>query len=44
MFAKAPEDGVKGCAQLSKFDLARDGVLQRITAPTLNQTKRAAIS
>jgi pimeloyl-ACP methyl ester carboxylesterase len=36
MFATAPEEGVKGLGTaLSKFDLARDGVLQRITAPTL---------
>jgi len=36
MFATAPEEGTKGLRQaLSKFDLARDGVLQRITAPTL---------
>ena len=36
MFATAPEEGVKGLrTALSKFDLARDGVLQRITAPTL---------
>ena len=35
-FAAAPEDGVNGLhAALSKFDLARDGVLQRIAAPTL---------
>jgi 3-oxoadipate enol-lactonase len=36
MFATAPEEGAKGLrTTLSKFDLARDGVLQRITAPTL---------
>jgi pimeloyl-ACP methyl ester carboxylesterase len=36
MFATAPEEGTKGLrTALSKFDLARDGVLQRITAPTL---------
>jgi 3-oxoadipate enol-lactonase len=36
MFATAPDEGGKGLrAALSKFDLARDGVLQRITAPTL---------
>jgi pimeloyl-ACP methyl ester carboxylesterase len=36
MFATAPEEGAKGLrTALSKFDLARDGVLQRITAPTL---------
>ncbi len=36
MFATAPQEGVKGLGTaLSKFDLARDGVLQRITAPTL---------
>jgi pimeloyl-ACP methyl ester carboxylesterase len=36
MFATAPQEAVKGLGTaLSKFDLARDGVLQRITAPTL---------
>ena len=36
MFATAPEEGAKGLrTALSKFDLAKDGVLQRITAPTL---------
>jgi pimeloyl-ACP methyl ester carboxylesterase len=36
MFANAPEEGAKGLrTALSKFDLARDGVLQRIKAPTL---------
>ena len=36
MFATAPEEGTKGLRKaLSKFDLARDGVLQRIRAPTL---------
>jgi pimeloyl-ACP methyl ester carboxylesterase len=36
MFANAPEDGAKGLrTALSKFDLARDGVLQRIKAPTM---------
>jgi 3-oxoadipate enol-lactonase len=36
MFATAPTEGVKGLnTALSKFDLARDGVLQRIAAPTL---------
>jgi 3-oxoadipate enol-lactonase len=36
MFATAPEEGTKGLHEaLSKFDLARDGVLQRIEAPTL---------
>jgi pimeloyl-ACP methyl ester carboxylesterase len=36
MFATAPEEGAKGLrTALSKFDLARDGVLQRIIAPTL---------
>jgi 3-oxoadipate enol-lactonase len=36
MFATAPDEGTKGLrTALSKFDLARDGVLQRITAPTL---------
>ena len=36
MFANAPEVGAAGLrTALSKFDLARDGVLQRITAPTL---------
>jgi len=36
MFVTAPEEGTKGLRKaLSKFDLARDGVLQRIRAPTL---------
>jgi 3-oxoadipate enol-lactonase len=36
MFATAPEDGAQGLrTALSTFDLARDGVLQRIKAPTL---------
>ena len=36
MFASAPEQGKKGLdTALSKFDLARDGVLQRIKAPAL---------
>jgi pimeloyl-ACP methyl ester carboxylesterase len=36
MFASAPEAGKKGLdTALSKFDLARDGVLQRIKAPAL---------
>ncbi len=36
MFANAPEAGKKGLdLVLSKFDLARDGVLQRIRAPAL---------
>jgi 3-oxoadipate enol-lactonase len=36
MFANAPEEGAQGLrTALSKFDLARDGVLQRIKAPTL---------
>ena len=36
MFANAPEAGKKGLdGVLSKFDLARDGVLQRIRAPAL---------
>jgi len=36
MFTTAPAEGVKGLGTaLSKFDLARDGVLQRIAAPTL---------
>jgi pimeloyl-ACP methyl ester carboxylesterase len=35
-FANAPKEGVDGLREaLSKFDLARDGVLQRISAPTL---------
>lgn len=39
MFANAPEDGKKGLnLVLSKFDLARDGVLQRIRAPALIMT------
>jgi pimeloyl-ACP methyl ester carboxylesterase len=36
MFATAPEEGAAGLrTALSKFDLARDGVLQRIKAPSL---------
>jgi 3-oxoadipate enol-lactonase len=36
MFATAPDEGAKGLrTALSKFDLARDGVLQRIKSPTL---------
>jgi 3-oxoadipate enol-lactonase len=36
MFATAPEEAKKGLnTALSKFDLARDGVLARIKAPTL---------
>ena len=36
MFANAPEVGAAGLrTALSKFDLARDGVLQRIKAPSL---------
>ena len=36
MFEHAPEEGAKGLrTALSKFDLARDGVLQRIKAPTM---------
>jgi 3-oxoadipate enol-lactonase len=36
MFVTAPEEGTKGLRKaLSKFDLARDGILQRITAPTI---------
>jgi pimeloyl-ACP methyl ester carboxylesterase len=36
MFANAPEAGKKGLdSVLAKFDLARDGVLQRIHAPAL---------
>jgi pimeloyl-ACP methyl ester carboxylesterase len=36
MFGSAPEQGTKGLrTALSKFDLARDGVLQRIRAPAL---------
>jgi len=39
MFANAPEEGAKGLrTALSKFDLARDGVLQRISSPTLVMT------
>jgi pimeloyl-ACP methyl ester carboxylesterase len=38
-FANAPQEGVDGLhTALSKFDLARDGVLQRIAAPTLVMT------
>jgi pimeloyl-ACP methyl ester carboxylesterase len=37
--ATAPQEAAKGLnTALSKFDLARDGVLQRITAPTLVMT------
>jgi pimeloyl-ACP methyl ester carboxylesterase len=36
MFSTAPDEGTNGLhIALSKFDLARDGVLQRIKAPTL---------
>jgi 3-oxoadipate enol-lactonase len=36
MFSTAPEEGAKGLrTALSAFELARDGVLQRIKAPTL---------
>jgi len=36
MFANAPDEGAAGLrTALSKFDLARDGVLQRIKAPAL---------
>ena len=36
MFANAPQEGKKGLdSVLAKFDLARDGVLQRIRAPAL---------
>jgi pimeloyl-ACP methyl ester carboxylesterase len=36
LFGKGDREGVKGLSQsLSNFDLAREGVLQRITAPTL---------
>ena len=39
MFANAPEAARKGVdVMLSKFDLARDGVLQRIHAPALIMT------
>jgi len=39
MFANAPEAGKKGVdGVLSKFDLARDGVLQRIRSPALIMT------
>jgi 3-oxoadipate enol-lactonase len=39
MFATAPDVAKKGLnTALSKFDLARDGVLQRIKAPTLIMT------
>ena len=39
MFATAPEIPTKGLlAAVSKFDPARDGVLQRIKAPTLLMT------
>ena len=39
MFGSAPEQGTKGLRiALSKFDLARDGVLQRIKAPALIMT------
>jgi pimeloyl-ACP methyl ester carboxylesterase len=38
-FANAPQEGVDGLhIALSKFDLARDGVLQRIAAPALVMT------
>jgi 3-oxoadipate enol-lactonase len=36
LFSKGDREGVKGLSQsLSNFDLAKEGVLQRITAPTL---------
>ncbi len=36
LFSKGEREGVKGLSQsLSNFDLAKEGVLQRITAPTL---------
>jgi 3-oxoadipate enol-lactonase len=36
LFSKGDREGVKGLGQaLSNFDLAKEGVLQRITAPTL---------
>jgi 3-oxoadipate enol-lactonase len=36
LFSKPDREGVKGLSQsLSNFDLAKEGVLQRITAPTL---------
>ena len=36
LFSKPDREGVKGLGQsLSNFDLAKEGVLQRITAPTL---------
>jgi len=36
LFGKGDREGVKGLSQsLSNFDLAKEGVLQRITAPTL---------
>jgi 3-oxoadipate enol-lactonase len=36
LFGKPDREGVKGLSQsLSNFDLAKEGVLQRITAPTL---------
>ncbi len=36
MFATAPQEGTKGLqTALSKFDLERDGVLQRIKAPSM---------
>ena len=39
MFASPPEEGTKGLrTALSQFDLARDGVLQRIKAPALIMT------
>jgi 3-oxoadipate enol-lactonase len=39
LFATAPEEGTKGLrTALSRFDLARDGVLQRISAPALVMT------
>ncbi len=39
MFGSAPDEGTKGLrTALSKFDLARDGVLQRIRAPALVMT------
>jgi pimeloyl-ACP methyl ester carboxylesterase len=36
LFSRSDREGVKGLSQsLSNFDLAKEGVLQRITAPTL---------
>ena len=42
MFANAPEVGAAGLrTALSKFDLARDGVLQRITSPEPDHDSRS---